>query len=102
MITQASRVSRGFHRVGIVLAIPPLLLGAYIACSETWSAWSTSGLPPEQFAGDDGKITLVESFNTHHADYTYAVMWIVAALVAYIMARGIGWVLDGFLSPSHL
>ena len=95
-----SRIHRGFHRIGIVLAVPPLLVAGWIAASETWQAWATSGLPPEQWSNADGTTSLEESFSTHHAYYGYAIAWAAVALALYAAARAVGWVLDGFLSDA--
>ena len=96
-----SRIHRGFHRIGAVLAVPVALVASWIACAETWQAWSTSGLPREEFAGSDGSISFEEAFGTHHAYYGYALAWIFFAVALYVIARAVGWILAGFLSPEH-
>ncbi len=92
-----SRIARGFHRIGIVAALPPLLLGIGIACQETWLGWNAPALPNPPRA--NGNLTY-EEFTAHQAYYGYAIAWCCLALALYIAARAIGWVLDGFASPS--
>ena len=96
-----SRIHRGFHRIGVVLAVPVLLVAGWIAGSETWQAWSTSGLPPEKVGASDGSFSFEEAFGTHHAYYGYALAWAAAALALYASARAVGWIFDGFLTPSR-
>ena len=36
-----SRIHRGFHRIGVVLAAPVLLVGLGLAGHEAWLQWST-------------------------------------------------------------
>ena len=92
-----SRIHRGFHRIGVVLAVPMLLVAGWIAGDETWQAWSTSGLPPERFFHADGSVSLEVSFAVHHAFYGYALAWAALAVALYAAARGVGWILAGFI-----
>ena len=41
-----SRIHRGFHRIGVVLAAPLILLSAVLAVHETWEQQTTK-VPPE-------------------------------------------------------
>ncbi len=97
-----ARIRRGFHRIGVVLALPVLLVAGWIAGDETWQAWATSGLPPEQWSNADGTISFEEAVGTHHAFYGYALAWAVFALALYIAARAVGWVLAGFIGSDQM
>ena len=96
-----ARIHRGLHRVGLVLAVPPLMVAGWIACSEAWQAWATSGLPPERFIASDGSVTFEEAFGTHHAYYGHALAWAALALVLYAAARAVGRVLAGFFGEDR-
>ena len=96
-----SRIHRGFHRIGVVLAVPPLMVAGWIAGGEAWQAWSTSGLPPEQFQYADGCVSFEEAFGTHHAYFGYALAWGGLALALYAGARAVGWIIAGFLSADR-
>ena len=84
-----------------MLAVPPILVAAWIGGDETWQAWETAGLPPEKFIAADGGISVEEAFGTHHAYFGYALAWAAFAVALYAAARAVGWVLDGFLSSSN-
>ncbi len=95
-----ARIHRGFHRVGVVLAVPALLVAGWIAGSEMWQAWATSGLPTEKFIASDGSLTVEEAFGTHHAYFGYALAWAGVALALYALARAVGWILAGFIESD--
>ena len=93
-----SRISCGFHRIGVVLAVPPII-GSVIYAGYEWN-WqaddrATLGVDPSAF------ILPSDQTGPHVANYTPAAVLLAAALALYAAARAIGWILDGFLSPSR-
>lgn len=111
------RVHRGFHRIGIVLVVPVLLLGIGLAAHETWLQWTTKDpyaafaeaytLPSDstnKYAApgmSEPAARPVEVGPYYRANYTLASLALGIALALYVAARAIGWVLAGFLSPGR-
>lgn len=93
-----NRIHRGFHRVGIVLAVPFLILAAGIALQQTWIGWGATDVPVHPRA--DGSFSYDEAFPHPHAFYGYALAWAVFAIALYATARAVGWVLDGFVGSG--
>ena len=77
-----SRITRGFHRIGIVLAIPVLLLAAGLAGREEWLQRATQ--VPGQY----------------HASFGTPLRLLGLAVILYAAARVIGRVFD-VLASSH-
>ena len=136
-----SRINRGFHRVGIVLAVPFLCAALVTAIKASNNVVQLHGglgevanaIPSSLKAGDqrqcthfdvEGKksvdLTIAEidtvlsgkppicqllsdeDLNIRYGyDYSVAILISVFALAIYVAARAIGWVLDGFMSPSR-
>lgn len=81
-----SRLSTGFARLALLLAVPLGMLGVATAAMELkWQNDTASSLDPAV---------------VHHADFTVTAILLLAALAAYGLARGFGWVLDGFLASN--
>ena len=76
-------VARGFHRIGIVVALPILLLAAALAGYEEWLQRTTQD--PGQF----------------HASFGTPLRLLGLAVILYVAARAIGRVFDGFASTSR-
>ena len=109
----SARIHRGFHRVGVVLALPVLLLAGWLAGHEAWLQWTTNDpyagfadAPPASKASNpfdrfdlpsDAKPTSVVPY--YQADYILALLALALSFAFYAAARAIGWVLAGFLSP---
>ena len=82
-----SRLSRGFSRLAMVIATPLCILGIATAAMELkWQSETASSLDPAA---------------VHHADFTVAAILVLASFTAYGLARGFGWVLDGFLAAAR-
>ena len=77
-----SRVARGFHRIGVVVALPILLLAAGLAGHEEWLQRTTQD--PGQF----------------HASFGTPLRLLGLAIILYVAARAIQRVFDGFMSTS--
>ncbi len=75
------RVARGFHRIGIVVALPVLLLAAGLAGHEEW----------QQTTQDPGQF---------HASFGTPLRLLGLAIILYAAARVIGRVLHGF-APAN-
>jgi hypothetical protein len=84
-----SRIHRGFHRIGIVSALPPLVGAACLAAIGLWRQFTDRG-PWEDYGGAP----------TYLPDYRLALLLLALALTLYAAARAVGWVLDGFMGPS--
>ena len=106
-----SRIHCGFHRAGIVLAVPPAGLGLWLAVTE-WRRQAneeaeTSRILRAMSDADLEKLaaSMISAATPpperHQADYTTASVLLAVALALYASARAVGWVLAGFLSPSR-
>ncbi len=76
-----SHIARGFHRTGVVVALPILLLAAGLAGREEWLPRTTQ---------DPG----------YHASFGTPLRLLALAVILYVAVRAIGWMFDGF-APSH-
>ena len=100
-----SRIHRGFHRIGVVLAVPVLLVAGALAGHEAWAERSTR----EALAAFEKAPPQTDAFERmmstprpiHVADYAVPFTMMLAALAFYAAARAVGWVLAGFISPGH-
>ena len=110
-----SRISRGFHRIGIVLAVLMLLAAGRSAGQEMWLQWMLSD--PYVAAEDD---PAPPSAQTNHVEtsgmsspaertaprvfyqpnYLPAIRSLFLAFVLYAAARAAGWVLDRYISQA--
>ena len=117
-----TRVSRGFHRIGVVAAVPLLLLSGGWAAS-TW--WQTPhvcagmfddlipGAPACRSLRAPGKIDytkmtdqqLLAIYNSSprairspvpEPDYVWPLLGAASALALYSIVRALGWIIDGF------
>lgn len=66
-------ISRGFHRIGIVLAAFPLISAIFWVSVVIWGGGSEKETP----AG-------------------FAILSLIIAAAVYALARGIGWIVQGF------
>ena len=111
-----SRIARGFHRIGVVLAVPLLLLAVGVAGHEAWLQWTTkdpyaafADAPPPSTGKknpyDNPEMSIPVPPSKPHpyyqADYTSAGLAFALALALYTAARAVGWVLDGFMGPAR-
>ena len=119
-----SRIHRGFHQIGTVLAVPVLLVAVGLAGHEAWLQWTTkdpwaafpiveparpaTAIPQARNLHDTGPDDWVYPSEIaaghaapYAANYTLASLALGLALALYAAARAVGWVLAGFLSPSH-
>jgi hypothetical protein len=83
-----SRIHRGFHWIGIVSALPPLVGAGCLAALGLWRQVVDRG-PWEDYGGAP----------TYLPSYRLALLLLALALALYIAARAVAWVLDGFISP---
>ena len=110
-----SRISRGFHRIGIVLAVLMLLAAGRSAGQEMWLQWMLSD--PYVAAEDD---PAPASAQTNHVEasgmsnpaerttprvfyrpnYLPAIRSLFLAFVLYAAARAVGWALDRYMSQA--
>ena len=90
----ASRVSRGFHRIGIVLAIPPVLLAIWLAAHETSYEWVPHPWDKDPIIEPvhDGRIW---------GSFTSEIALLILAAVLYAVSRVIGWIVDGFTTSKR-
>ena len=109
-----SRIHRGFHRIGVVLAVPVLLVALGLAGHEAWLQWTTKDpyaafervpepkKPPNVFDQFDPPSNPVSQpvAPAYRADYTMASVALAFALALYVAARAVGWVLDGFMGSN--
>ena len=95
-----SRIHRGFHRIGIVLAVPFLILGLAIAYQQTWIGWDSFGAPHAAVPSTDGSITYAKAFPSPQPFYGYAIAWTALGLALYAAARAVGWILAGFIGSE--
>ena len=116
-----SRIHRGFHRIGIVLAVPALLVGISLAGHEAWLQWTAkdpwAAFPivepapaPPPTISRPGVLTFDDlipktpaypaEYAKYRADYSTAAFFMVLAVALYAAARGTGWVLDGFMGSG--
>ena len=98
-----SRISRGFHRIGIVLAVPVLMVAGVSAGYEAWRQWNSESRLPN---ADDAfwKRWGVDPDAIHQAqvaDYNGTLTYVVLAVALYAVARAIGWAVDGFMGPAR-
>ena len=77
-----SRIALSFHRRGIVLALPVLLLAAGVAAHEEWLQRTTQDL------------------GQYHPSFGTPLRLLGLAVILYVAARAIGRVFDGF-APSY-
>jgi hypothetical protein len=109
----AQRVSRGFHRLGIVLAALALLFGVLFSvshCPKSERLWkgSCQGHPVavSDLTGEmviyNGKKWVPYSWWTEFFSYGLAEIvsslpiTLAVAIIIYGIVRGIGWVIGGF------
>lgn len=72
-MTEVNRLSVGFHRIGVVLAAFPVASALFWICIYIWGGGSDKQTP-----------------------MAFALISAVAAVVVYALARGIGWIAEGF------
>ncbi len=101
-----SRIHRGFHRIGVVLAVSVLLTSAFEAAYELWWVWSTRRAYADLVATTPGGEPAVDAFERmaqapHVANYSMSLFLLALALVLYAAARAVGWVLAGFLGGDR-
>ena len=84
-----SRIHRGFHRIGVVLAVPPLVGVGWLGTIGLWRQIADRG-PWEDYG----------SAPTYLSSYRLALLLFGLALALYAAARAVGWVLVGFMGPS--
>lgn len=104
-----SRIARGFHRVGIVVAVVPAAPGLWIGVSE-WNrqanATAARLLAVKELSDDDlqrivaGRPTIASLPVPQVADYTTALLLLGLAIALYAGARALGWIVDGFTSRA--
>ena len=82
-----ARIHRGFHRVGLVLAVPVLLAAVALGVHE--AAYPSGGLAP----GPNGT-------SYYPTDYLVPVLVAVLSLVLYAAACAVGWVLAGLIGSD--
>ncbi len=85
-----SRIHRGFHRIGVVLAGLALLMAAGNAIAEVFSWTITLGTQEAS-----------RPFAHHPPDFSEALVYSALALALYIVARAVGWVLAGFMGSDR-
>ena len=73
------RMTRGFHRLGLVGAVPLLLVAAYICF---------------------GGFFLAKTASEANDSYTLAVLFAVPGALWYGACRAIAWVVSGFREPA--
>ena len=117
-----SRIHCGFHRIGVVLAVPVLLVAGALAGHEAWLQQTTKD-PYAGFADatpapkkapnyfdrfdppSDAKPgmfdDLIPKTPYYRADYTMASLALALALALYAAARAVGWVLAGFIGGDR-
>ena len=94
-----SRIHRGFHRIGVVLAAPVLLVAGWLAGHEAWLSYKDEDLLAASVDPDLAAALASMSAPPHIADYTGGAIVAGIALALYVAARGVGWALAGFLRP---
>lgn len=97
-----SRIHRGFHRLGVVLAVPVALVAVGLAGREVWTQWEAQYFwAADPIVGHPAP-TFLERFDTsaYHANLATSALLLVLAPALYIAARVVGWVLDGFIGPT--
>lgn len=106
LFSPTTRVSRGLHRIGIVLAVPLIAFAAFLFFKEARKALPLpecagmfddlapnakpcrpKGVPENPFA----KYTL-----GRQPDYEAAGLTVLAGFAIYGTCRALGWVIDGF------
>ena len=112
-----SRIHRGFHRIGIVLAMPVLIVALGLASHEVWRASEEHG-PWENYtpagrviapAIDMSKLSdaqlqaIIDTGEKRSVsqNYTFPLTLLGLALALYVVARAVGWVLDGFVGSDR-
>ena len=104
-----SRIHRGFHRLGVMLAVPVVGVGLWLSVSE-WRQQADAGAAQAHalaFLSDADLERLAQGIpistalpEMHQANFTVALLVFALALALYAAARAVGWVLDGFMSPQ--
>ena len=84
-----SRVARGFHRIGIVLALPPLLLAGWLATQRAWLPWSSHPWDADPIVGQSPDDRMWGAYNN-------SLLLLGLAIALYAVARALGWIVDGF------
>ena len=75
-----NRIHTGFHRIG-------LLLGCVLA------------LPALVLAGTEVVYRIIGDGRGQDMAFIWAIP-AIGAVIVYVVARGIGWIVDGFITPS--
>ena len=84
-----SRIARGFHRIGIVLAVPPVILAIWLAAHETSYEWGPHPWDKDPILEPvhDGQML---------GTFTDEIALLITAALLYAMSCAIGWIVDGF------
>lgn len=83
-----TRIHRRIHRVGVVLAVPVLILAAALGIHET--VYPSGHIAP----GPNG-------VPYYPSDYLVPVAVAVLALALYAAARAVGWIIAGFIGSER-
>ena len=100
-----SRISEGFHRVGLVVAVPIILVAAFWAVSAAFLFLNAPPIPnviPD--AATWSRLPLDEPFDaylrnhrTRSESLTFMALSLSIAVGWYAIARALGWIADGFI-----
>jgi hypothetical protein len=112
----SQRVSRGFHRFGLLLAVLMLFVGSAFL----WSTWGSCRLPHRRWQGECRSIAVNNATGemlVHNGEEWVRYNWwtefwsnilpntaealaitVVFALAVYALVRAIGWVIGSFMA----
>ena len=86
-----SRIHRGFHWIGIVSAVPPLVGAGCLAALGLWRQVADRG-PRKDYEGAP----------TYLPSYRLALFLLALAIAFYVAARVVGWVVAGFMRTDKV
>ena len=90
----ASGISRGFHRIGIILAVPPVLLAIWLAAQETSYSWNSHPWD---------KDPIIEPVHSGRmwGSFTNEIALLIVAALLYAVSLAIGWVFGRSASSNR-
>jgi hypothetical protein len=77
---RANRIKRGFHRIGVVIAVPCLVI-AVIALAMGFYNW-------------------LQVSSNFYVNIRIGIQWLAGGITWYVVAWAVGWIIAGFANDD--